>query len=87
MATKLRRITLSLPLELDEALARFGRVTHGSQAAFIVECLQGNISIINAICDGIEAAKLGDSDKTTELLSLEVNRLNSDLAVLLNKES
>lgn len=79
MPTKLRRVTLSLPPELDVALARFGRVTHGSQAKFIIECLQGNISIINGICDAVEAAQLGDVGKVDELFNSEVDRLRTDL--------
>lgn len=86
MPTKLRRITLSLPPELDEVLARFGRVTHGSQAKFIIECLQGSIPVINGICDAVEAAQLGDVSKAGELLSSQVDGLSSDLDKLSGKD-
>lgn len=82
MPTKLRRVTLSLPLELDQALARFGEVTHGSQAKFIVECLEGSIPVIHGICDAIEAAKGGNVDGAHGILVNQVNTVDSDLQKL-----
>jgi len=82
MPTKLRRVTLSLPPELDQALARFGEVTHGSQAKFIVECLEGSIPVIHGICDAIETAKGGNVKGAHGMLVNQVKNVESDLEQL-----
>ena len=79
MPTKLRRITLSLPPELDQALARFGSVTKGSQARFVVECLEGSIDVINGISDAVEAALSGDNERAGVLLTRQVKSLGDKL--------
>lgn len=77
MATKLRRVTLSLPPELDQALARYGDITHASQAKFIVECLESSIPVIHGMCDAVEAAKNGDVSVAKDLISEQVSTVES----------
>ena len=86
MPTKLRRISISLPPELDESLARFSRLTNSSQASFVVECLQGNISVIDGISDAIEAAMNGNKGLADNILQTNVDSIKSELEGVLNKE-
>lgn len=60
MPTKKRRISLSLPPEIDVVLERYSRLTGCSQSKFVVECLMQNVGTFNTLCDAIEAALAGD---------------------------
>lgn len=60
MGTSKRRISLSLPPELDEVLARYSKLTGASQSSFVVDCLMQNVPTFNTLCDAIEAATLGN---------------------------
>lgn len=69
MATKLRRLLVSLPPDVDEALARFSDVTGTPQSKFIIDCLRQNVNTLNTISDAVEVAREGDSKKSTDLLN------------------
>jgi hypothetical protein len=60
MATKLRRITISLPADVDVALKRFSDATGTNQSGFVVECLRQNVATLHALADAVDAAKSGD---------------------------
>lgn len=69
MATKLRRLLVSLPPDVDAALARFSEVTGTPQSKFVVDCLRQNVNTLNTISHAVEAARDGDSKKSTDLLN------------------
>lgn len=60
MPTKKRRISLSLPPEVDVVLARYSKLTGCSQSRCVVDCLVQNVGTFALLCDAIEAAKAGD---------------------------
>lgn len=60
MPTNLRRITISLPPDVDQALQRFSDATGGNQSGFVVECLRQSVDTLHALADAVEAAKNGD---------------------------
>lgn len=60
MPTKLRRITISLPPDVDVALKRFADATGTNQSGFVVECLRQNVETLHALADAVDAAKNGD---------------------------
>ena len=60
MATTKRRITISLPKEVDEVLLRYSKLTGCSQSAFVVDCLEQNVPSLNALCEAVEAASAGN---------------------------
>ncbi|ELV7518832.1 hypothetical protein QMU85_003899 [Photobacterium damselae] len=75
MATKLRRVTVSLPADVDIALARVCEITGMAQSKFIVECLQQNVEMMNALCDAVEEFKNGDDKKSEALICEALGRL------------
>ena len=75
MATKLRRVTVSLPAEVDIALTRVCEATGMAQSKFIVECLQRNVEMMNALCDAVEEFKSGNGDKSEALICEALGRL------------
>lgn len=75
MATKLRRVTISLPTELDDVLARMSKLTGMPQSKFIVKCLEENISTMNTICEAVESAQMGDEEKSVNLLHQALGRV------------
>nr|WP_076025813.1 hypothetical protein [Vibrio cholerae] len=69
MPTKKRRLIINLPPELDEALARFSRVTGQPQSSFVLTCLMENISSLNLITDAVEQAKAGNIRQSEALIA------------------
>ncbi len=69
MATKKRRLIISLPTELDEALTRFSKVTGQPQSSFVVTCLMENIDSLNLISDAVEQAKAGNISQSEALIA------------------
>lgn len=69
MPTKKRRLIISLPPELDEALVRFSRVTGQPQSSFVVTCLMENIASLNLISDAVEQAKAGNISQSEALIA------------------
>ncbi|WP_342652613.1 hypothetical protein NM449_17840 (plasmid) [Vibrio metschnikovii] len=69
MATKKRRLIISLPTELDEALSRFSKVTGQPQSSFVVTCLMENIDSLNLISDAVEQAKAGNISQSEALIA------------------
>ena len=60
MATDKRRITISLPKEVDEALAEFSEVSGQAQSAFVVSCLGENVQALKLMTQAIREAKSGN---------------------------
>ena len=60
MTTNKRRITISLPQDVDEALTEFSEVTGQSQSAFVVSCLSENIESLKLLTKAIKEAKSGN---------------------------
>ncbi|MDF4602754.1 hypothetical protein P3509_24850, partial [Vibrio parahaemolyticus] len=60
MATDKRRITISLPKELDEALAEFSEVSGQAQSTFVVHCLLENVQALKLMTQAIREAKSGN---------------------------
>ncbi|MCP3700204.1 MAG: hypothetical protein GY920_16895 [Aliivibrio sp.] len=69
MATKKRRLMISLPADVDEALVRFSEVTGSPQTKFVTECLVENVPTIHKLCDAIEAHKAGDMTRYQSLIA------------------
>ncbi len=69
MATKLRRLNISLPPELDEALVRFSRLSGQHQSTFVVTCLMENIEALNLLSDSIEALQAGNIGEYEKLVA------------------
>jgi predicted DNA-binding protein len=60
MTTNKRRITISLPQDVDEALTEFSEVTGQAQSAFVVSCLSENIESLKLLTQAIKEAKSGN---------------------------
>lgn len=69
MATDKRRITISLPKELDEALAEFSEVSGQAQSAFVVSCLLENVDSLKLITQAIREAKSGNVSRYEALMA------------------
>ena len=69
MATDKRRITISLPKELDEALAEFSDVSGQAQSAFVVSCLLENVESLKLITQAIREAKSGNVSRYEALVA------------------
>ncbi|EGQ8272771.1 TPA: hypothetical protein N2903_004451 [Vibrio parahaemolyticus] len=69
MATDKRRITISLPKELDEALAEFSEVSGQAQSAFVVSCLLENVESLKLITQAIREAKSGNVSRYEALMA------------------
>ncbi|HBC3398109.1 hypothetical protein EGL67_26290 [Vibrio parahaemolyticus] len=69
MATDKRRITISLPKELDEALAEFSEVSGQAQSAFVVSCLLENVESLKLITQAIREAKSGNVSRYEALVA------------------
>lgn len=65
---KNRKLLVSLPPEIDEALSRFSTASGIPQTKFIIDCLQQQIPSLNALSDAFEARAKGDNDRFNELL-------------------
>jgi len=84
MPTKKRRLIISLPPELDEALSRFSKVTGQPQSSFVLHCLMENLQTLNLISDAAEQAKAGNISHAEALIAqalgttiLKINGVNS----------
>ena len=60
MATNKRRLTISLPKDVDEALSEFSEVTGQAQSAFVVSCLSENVESLKLLTQAIKEAKTGN---------------------------
>jgi predicted transcriptional regulator len=60
MATNKRRITISLPKDVDDALSEFSEVTGQAQSAFVVSCLSENVESLKLLTRAIKEAKSGN---------------------------
>lgn len=60
MTTNKRRITISLPQDVDEALTEFSQVTGQAQSAFVVSCLSENVESLRLLTQAIKEAKSGN---------------------------
>ncbi|EGQ7976047.1 hypothetical protein I7Z51_005077 [Vibrio parahaemolyticus] len=69
MPTKKRRLIITLPPELDVALARFSKVTGQPQSSFVLSCLMENIESLNLITDAVEQAKAGNISQSEALIA------------------
>lgn len=69
MATDKRRITISLPKEVDEALTEFSEVTGQAQSAFVVSCLVENVESLKLMTQAIKEAKSGNVDSYQSLMA------------------
>lgn len=69
MPTKKRRLIISLPPELDQALVRFSKVTGQPQSSFVLSCLMENIESLNLITDAVEQAKAGNISQSEALIA------------------
>lgn len=76
MGTKLRRLQVQLPPELDKALAEFSEVTGIGQSRFIVDCLTQNLPTIKAIIEAKKASMSGDEVGAGKI----VQKILSDLS-------
>jgi predicted DNA-binding protein len=69
MATDKRRITISLPKDVDDALAEFSEVTGQAQSAFVVSCLVENVESLKLITQAIKEAKSGNVNGYQNLMA------------------
>lgn len=69
MATDKRRITISLPIEVDEALAEFSEVTGQPQSAFVVSCLVENVESLKLLTNAVREAKKGNVEGSNALIA------------------
>ena len=69
MATDKRRITISLPKEVDDALTEFSEVTGQAQSAFVVSCLVENVESLKLMTQAIKEAKSGNVDSYQSLMA------------------
>lgn len=69
MATDKRRITISLPKEVDEALADFSKVTGQPQSAFVVSCLVENVESLKLLTAAVREAKKGNAEGSNALIA------------------
>lgn len=60
MTTSKRRITISLPQDVDDALSEFAEVTGQAQSAFVVSCLSENVESLKLLTQAIKEAKIGN---------------------------
>lgn len=69
MPTKKRRLNISLPPELDEALARFSEVTGQPQSSFVLACLMESIESLKLLTEAVEEAKKGNVSEYEKLMA------------------
>lgn len=69
MATNKRRITISLPQDVDEALTEFSEVTGQAQSAFVVSCLSENVETLKLLTQAAREAKLGNISAYESLIA------------------
>lgn len=69
MPTKKRRLNISLPPELDEALSRFSEVSGQSQSSFVLACLMENIESLKLLTEALEQAKKGNVSEYEKLIA------------------
>ncbi len=69
MPTKKRRLNISLPPELDEALSRFSEVSGQSQSSFVLACLMENIESLKLLTEALEQAKKGNVSEYEKLVA------------------
>lgn len=69
MVTKKRRLTISLPEDVDIALTEFSEVTGQAQSAFVVSCLSENIDSLRLLTQAIKEAQKGNVDSYEALVA------------------
>lgn len=69
MTTTKRRLTISLPEDVDLALAEFSKVTGQAQSAFVVSCLSENIASLRLLTQAVKEAKKGNIDSYEALVA------------------
>lgn len=69
MPTKLRRVNICLPPELDPVLLRLGEITGESQASFVVNCLMANLDAFKLMIEAYEQAELGNLEGFEKLFT------------------
>ena len=69
MPTKKRRLIISLPQELDEALVRFSKVTGQPQSSFVLSCLMENLEALKLLTEAVEQAKAGNVSQYEALIA------------------
>lgn len=69
MPTKKRRINITLPPELDEALTRFSEVSGQSQASFVLTCLMENIESLKLLTQALEEVNKGNVSEYEKLMA------------------
>ena len=69
MTTTKRRLTISLPEDVDLALAEFSQVTGQAQSAFVVSCLTENIDSLRLLTQAIKEARKGNIDGYEALIA------------------
>jgi predicted transcriptional regulator len=82
MTTKKRRLTISLPEDVDLALSEFAEVTGQAQSAFVVSCLSENIESLRLLTQAIREARKGNVDSyealVAQALGTTLMRVNKD---------
>ncbi len=84
MPTKMRRLNVALPPEVDVALREFSEVTGQSQSAFVSACLVENIESLKLLTQAVKKAKEGDKEGYEALIAQAVG--TSILSVSDNKK-
>lgn len=69
MPTKKRRLIISLPEELDVALARFSEVTGQPQSSFVLSCLMENLEPLKIMTEAVVQAKAGNMSQFEALMA------------------
>ncbi|HGO5294185.1 hypothetical protein H3N34_19715 [Photobacterium damselae subsp. damselae] len=67
MATKLRRLNICLPPELDPVIAELSRITGESQSSFVVNCLMENLDSFKLMIEAYKQAELGNASEFEKL--------------------
>ncbi len=69
MATKHRRLLVTLPPDVDAVLTRFSEATGVAQSKFIVDCIRQNTEALNSICDAVDSARAGNKKEANDILN------------------
>ncbi len=83
MSTKLRRITISLPVEVDAAIAELAEVTGKPQAGVITGLLQEQVEILVAMAKMARQMKAGQLAQAKRTLQ---HTLGDQLAELVHDQ-